>query len=275
MANHFGHLYFNSKLILKPLFAIWEFSARHPGIIAVLIAVAGEVACDWNETTGRRAKLKKFFMALLVVGLAYELVEAAKTDKDAADAIERAANAEIKVTGLNLRVEELRKANDELEAKLQDRRITPEQMDKFVILSSKIRKIPIKIWVPTEGRDTETFANELRIMLSRAGFPTNSDAGMWGINREPMYLAKRIGMNFETPSLVFLQYGTNETYNTKTIVGERATNGIVMPLIDNTDVEQIYGGIKWCLDQIGIKSIWQPTPVGVNPGECFILVPFK
>src|ERR1700733_10364804 len=81
--------------------AFRAFVSQHPGLIGVLIAVSGEVYFDWKEQSGRHAKWKKFFMALLVVSLAYELYEASESDQKAADSIklagqanERAANTE-------------------------------------------------------------------------------------------------------------------------------------------------------------------------------------
>jgi hypothetical protein len=69
------------------------FLLEHPGLMAVFIGVAGEVYFDWGEETGRHSRWKKFFMALLVVGLAYELFEASESDKKAATAIELAGKA--------------------------------------------------------------------------------------------------------------------------------------------------------------------------------------
>lgn len=73
--------------------ALRVFVIKHPGIIGVLVAVSGEVYFDWEEETGRKGRWKKFFMGLLVASLAYELYEAAETDKEAANAIKLAGNA--------------------------------------------------------------------------------------------------------------------------------------------------------------------------------------
>ncbi|HXI69371.1 MAG TPA: hypothetical protein VNN22_03325 [Verrucomicrobiae bacterium] len=92
-------------LIYSPSFRILVL--KHPGLIGVLIGVAGEVYFDWGEEVGTKGRWKKFFMALLVVSLAYELVEASETDKEAADTIklaglanERAATNEVIAVGL-------------------------------------------------------------------------------------------------------------------------------------------------------------------------------
>jgi len=98
--------------------ALWSpslrvFAANHPGIIGVLVAVTGELYFDWKEERGKHARWKKFFMALLVVSLSYELYEAAETDKKAADAITLAVKA-------NEHVEELRAENARLKLGVTD-----------------------------------------------------------------------------------------------------------------------------------------------------------
>lgn len=60
----------------------------------VLLGVVGEVICDWKDMGGRLARAKRFSAILLIVGLAIEFIEAAKSDKDVSAAIERAGNAE-------------------------------------------------------------------------------------------------------------------------------------------------------------------------------------
>jgi len=74
---------------------------------------------------------------LIVIGLAYELIETAKSDRQVAD---------INSTNivLSLHVEELRKVNTELAAKLLPRRITMQQMKDFKFLTERITKTPIK-----------------------------------------------------------------------------------------------------------------------------------
>src|SRR5579863_6030112 len=101
-------------------FGVIEFRAftiRHPGLIAVLIGVAGEVYFDWKKEVGREALLRKVFMAFLVLGLSYELFEASNTDKEAANAIELASKA-------NERTATIESNNLVLEAKLLPRTIT-------------------------------------------------------------------------------------------------------------------------------------------------------
>jgi hypothetical protein len=83
---------FLALLIVFPAFR--AFSLKHPGLIGVLVGVSGEVYFDWKEEKGKNAKWKRFFMALLVVSLTYELIEASENDKEAANAIKLAGQAD-------------------------------------------------------------------------------------------------------------------------------------------------------------------------------------
>src|SRR5437762_1395177 len=75
-------------LVTSPYWSVFcIFAKRHPGLIAVLIGVAGEVILDWRDASkDNRGRWKRFFMALLVIGLAVDLYEAKNADKEAVDA---------------------------------------------------------------------------------------------------------------------------------------------------------------------------------------------
>lgn len=95
--------------LAAPLLSLcWEFITRHPGLVLVLIGVAGEVACDWNEMSGRLARAKKLSAILLVVGLAIEFVEAAKSDLEIATLNKEAANARLETAKLEEQIAETR-----------------------------------------------------------------------------------------------------------------------------------------------------------------------
>ena len=134
---------------------------EHPGLIAVFIGVTGEVCIDWKEEIGPHSRWKKIFMALLVLGLAYELYEAVEADKKTAAAIklageanERASTNELQVvvlknetallvsSNLNLaaNVEELKSNNIILAAKLLPRTIDDEQANQLEHLLFPIPK---------------------------------------------------------------------------------------------------------------------------------------
>ena len=70
------------------------FLARHPGLLLVLVGVAGEVLFDWPEMKGKRVWGKRLSAIILVLGLVLEFVEAAKSDNEVTATKERTAHAE-------------------------------------------------------------------------------------------------------------------------------------------------------------------------------------
>jgi hypothetical protein len=135
-----------------------EFAVKHPGIIGVLVAVTGEVYFDWIEEIGKHARWKKFFMALLVVSLSYELYEASETDKEAANAIklagnanERAANTESNNLVLRSNVSLLEK--EAVELKLD---VMPREFKDQDNAASRLRKFAgTKVAVITRSQEAE------------------------------------------------------------------------------------------------------------------------
>jgi len=120
------------------------FACKHPGLIAVLVGVSGEVYFDWREERGPHSRAKKFFMALLVVGLTYELYEASETDKEAAEAIYLAGKANERASA------------DELESARLRREIAGiDPLKKPIVSISAIAKFTVKCgcfsnWPPSE-----------------------------------------------------------------------------------------------------------------------------
>lgn len=129
---------------------IWEFSIRHPGIIAVLVAVGGEVYFDWREAgVGTHARWKKFFMVLIIAGLSYELIEAANEDVklgelEKAAAVIRSQNLELQseLASVNSQTEQLRSKNINLENNIQQVRssnnVVAERLDKSIAANVEI-----------------------------------------------------------------------------------------------------------------------------------------
>ncbi|HVM59263.1 MAG TPA: hypothetical protein VMV72_00215 [Verrucomicrobiae bacterium] len=101
-------------LISSALRIAWEFVRLHPGASGVFVGVTGEIILAWTNTEHKFKKSKRLFWTLIVVGLAYELIETARTDREVADI--NSTNAV-----LSLRAEELRKANLELALRLSPR----------------------------------------------------------------------------------------------------------------------------------------------------------
>jgi len=125
----------------------WEFATRHPGILLVLLGVAGEVIFDWKEMKGKMAWAKRLSAIILIAGLILEFYEAAKSDKVVAASIERAGNAErdakeagllaakIGVTNaqLSFQVEELRSNNLVTEKQVEELRKENLQLETRMI----------------------------------------------------------------------------------------------------------------------------------------------
>jgi hypothetical protein len=180
---------FTSALFLFPPLKLFVFN--HPGLIGVLIAVAGEVWLDWNLETGKHAALKRFFMALLVVSLAYELYEASETDKKAADAInlagqanQRASSNEVQVAEANKHAAEangravsnelqlvkaeaqLRKINGSIPFSFRDRAETIKILSKFAGIEAKIE-------YSNDDLDALASAQEIETVLKLAGWRTS------------------------------------------------------------------------------------------------------
>jgi hypothetical protein len=150
---------------------------KHPGLIGVLVAVSGEVYFDWKEEVGKKGRWKKFFMALLVVSLAYELYEASETDEEAANAIELAGKANERASTNELRVAELQSNNlvlaTQLEKLKHPRIITVEQREKFIEILSEAHnfsKTRIEVIIGNNDRETERFAFQIRKLLDEAGY---------------------------------------------------------------------------------------------------------
>jgi hypothetical protein len=252
----------------------WEF-VEYIGAGIVTLGVIGEYLKEFKEfpkDVEKRKKFAEWSVIVLIFGLVIELLGLVRTTQLSGDEIVSLETTNVQIS---LTVEKLRKQNDEFEAKAKDRRITMEKMNNFIFLTEKIKKIPIKICIFAEGRDTETFAKDLREMFTNAHFETNSDAGVWGINREPTKIAAtKFGVTNEPKSLVFFSYSTNEIVNIKGYALEK-TNGFERPIITENNEETIYHGIEDCLQQIGITTDWEGDPYFVEPGKCEIVIRVK
>jgi|SRR5580765_2490256 len=169
------------SLISSVSLFVWEFVKRHPGIVLVLVGVAGEITLEWKSAKGKLAWLKKSFWVLLVLGLAIEFGEAAKSDKDVAiiskqsgDAIERAGKANQFAAESNERSKQLEATNlvlrsnlTALEMKVASRRLTGEQKSK---LSKLLSDILSEIGIISYGSDPESadFADDFAEAIGHA-----------------------------------------------------------------------------------------------------------
>jgi len=217
---------------------------------------------DGATDTMRGAKhIREILAALIVVfGVAFELVVVPHTMKEVSD--------------VKYATEVLRAKNDALELKMRPRRISMEQMANFIFLTEKIPKIPIVVSVFNGNPETETFAVDLRRMLSVAGFQTNSNPTLWGVEQHP---DQRFHQPFDStnalPWVAFIAYSTNGIIQAK-IPKTETTNGFNRPIVISSRNEDIYYSIVLCLEQIGIKT--EPSAsMDIAPGECNLVVPDK
>ncbi len=236
-------------LISSALLYGWEFVRRHPGITLVFVGVVGEIILDWTGTAEKFKKSKKAFWICLVVGLAFEFGEASKEDRQ---------------------VEELRRANNELEARLKPRRITAEQMVRFKFLTERITKVPIKI-ISVQAKEPLTFAHDLREMFTFAGFKTNDDVDAEGINVLRGALLNKLGYDPGNTNLMIVRGTTNEP-DEIIYIGMDFTNGVKRPIVLVTNEPVVHTAIRFCLDQDGIPSSLEGITGMAPPGGRIILV---
>jgi hypothetical protein len=98
----------------------FEFIGRHPGLLLVLIGVAGEIIFDWKEMGhGRLAYGKRISAILLVIGLTMEFWEAAKSDKEIAAINLQATQAEKKADEAKEQAAKFDLARAEIEKELE------------------------------------------------------------------------------------------------------------------------------------------------------------
>lgn len=140
------------------------FILRHPGLLLVLLGVAGEVAFDWGEMKGRKTLGKKISAILLIVGLVVEFGEAAKSDTQ--------------VVELQKKTEELRKENLQLQSRIQPREITDDQKAVIARLLKDNEKCPVLISTDVADPEERLFARQIRDELKSCGFVVEFKEGL-------------------------------------------------------------------------------------------------
>jgi hypothetical protein len=268
-----------------PLIATWWHSIFSPevwdwadvgGLALVLVGVFGEVICGHRsfpfQKTGRRRKsLLEIFDgvhnpakttwednnrrwenrwgAMVIVGLGIELLALPHHFIEVGEL--KTAAKMLESTNLLLRVKV-----SELEIRANPRTIVPEQVTNFIFLTKETAKIPIMVSVGAEGPDTQTFAFQIRDMLSRAGFGVRPTNAPWGIMRDATrMIAREIGTTndrtqvlFVLPSPDILEYG-----RTNWILYEN-TNGFLRPINASTNEVDVYTSLIFVFNQIGIRA---------------------
>jgi len=175
---------------------------------------------------------------------------------------------------LGKELEVIRKANIELEAKQQPRRITMEQLTNFIFLTEKIQqKIPIRVAIGAFHDESCSYAYQIRDMFNQAGFrcPDSDTNFLWGIHTDPTAMtAHRIGFTNEWRDLEFF---TDITNNLDAVPFQfEKTNGFARPVIPGNDTNRIYAGLIFALTQVGISLHWDYMPVWVAPNHCEVYI---
>ena len=223
---------------------------------------------------------------LVVIGLTIEMNESGEAyrlsarqnailNREAGDAWKLAqaigtTNAQLVADNLVLRSKLL-----VLELKLQPRTITADQVRKFIFLTEKISKIPIKICV---GLNSDiSYAGQVRSMFSSAKFGIDSSANTTiGLTGDLLTaVARPLGDSLEWPSVIFITYGTNNTaqgvYNFA-YYGEDV-KGFSRPITHNkNDVNEIFADLKAVFQQIDISFFASEDLKWVKPGESALLI---
>ncbi len=175
--------------------------------------------------------------AILTTEASQALKDAGEANERAAKANERAANAELALAKLKY-----------------GRSISDAKKREFIFLTEKIAKVPIRIEIIAQGRDTEQFAIELRDMFTMAGFKTNSEAGSYGITREPaLYITPSVGETNEVPDVRFL-WSFNSHDKIFFPEGSETTNGVTRYSASQTNQEALISALALSLNQIGLST---------------------
>jgi len=171
MLSFFSFIFWNSL----------SFSEKEDliGVTIVAIGVLGEVFLEiagiwfpYNPTNFspleiilgfQKKHLEIVFVSLVAIGVGLELYALPKSLNESHEQIAKLEN----------KTEELRKQNDAFEIKLQPRRITAEQREKFIKIMSyanNFSKMPIKVFVGKSDYETDNFAEQFREMLDQSGY---------------------------------------------------------------------------------------------------------
>jgi len=136
------------------------FVKAHPGIVLVLIGVAGEIVLEWKKTQGKLAWLKKSFWILLILGLVLEFFEATKSDRDIAVLNRQAAELVHSNLVLSLELEKLK----------QPRIMNVEQKMAFMKSLHDAIKGPIRLGAKDASPDSVGFMDSIQDALTNAGY---------------------------------------------------------------------------------------------------------
>jgi hypothetical protein len=173
-----------SPRMISSFLSICSFVIRHPGLLLVLLGVAGEVVFDWPEAHGPLAWARRLSSAVLVVGLVVEFFEAAQSDKEIAALTLQTASAQKQIAEIAL---EIAKANqaaanahehaaqaslelEQVKAKQQPRLLTQAQQNALTAKLTPFKKQNGTVIASPSMPESEWFARVLTSPLKAAGW---------------------------------------------------------------------------------------------------------
>jgi hypothetical protein len=254
--------------VVEQLSWLW-LSLGWVGAFAVIIGVWGEEHFDHKVLPyHKQEKLKWRFWIILLCGLAVEFASLIGTTFTS--------------IALEQRVEVLRKANDELEAKTKPRIITEKQINDFIFLTENFPKFPIRVGVEQLNEDEETlsYAWQIRKMLTKAKFPvpdsdTNSFLGIAFMQNAVSALELKEEVATNPPvDIQFISDSTNDLMVFQYRSVEK-TNGFRRYDMSGEGTNYVYGALVNYFIQIGMAISWDCVPQWTGTNHCAIYITQK
>ncbi|HUJ71955.1 MAG TPA: hypothetical protein VLZ30_06905, partial [Verrucomicrobiae bacterium] len=157
------------------------FLSRHPGIVLVLVSVTGEIVLEWKDVQGKKALAKRICWAGLILGLALDFEDAAKSDKEvaslnkqASEAWSFAGQAQKYATEARLLAAQTESNNLTLKTELEKikapRHITPEQRKSFIESLKNVQPGPVDVAMRHPDGETLGYARQVVSLLMEAHF---------------------------------------------------------------------------------------------------------
>jgi len=154
---------------LLSAFSVWDwFSLIGPAF--VVLGLAGELWLVYENSpfnpqrpppiSVKHFKIERASVVLVAFGVLIELVTI--------------PHSLLEVAALNKKVEELRSANDALEAKMKPRTITVAQREKFMRILEKAPKGPVMMGGRHADFETQKYLQDIRQLLIDSGFTVPS-----------------------------------------------------------------------------------------------------
>jgi hypothetical protein len=173
-------------------------------------------------------------------------------------------------------------ANLVLQSEIQPRMITASQINRFIFLTEKINKISIKVSIGPVNGDNESYAYQIRGLLTSAKFKIETNSDYMGLARRDDHYTRPAGANGKISEVLLYSYSTNEWMENPSLMtgwtpGENTTNGFrPMPPRNDTDgyeAARTYWAILYVFNELKIPTEVYGSP-NVKPGEFeFFILP--